>query len=42
MRNIIEGLSGMTCVIPAWRIMDLLDCDVLKEQRRREMDLREK
>ena len=30
----VKGLSGMTCVIPAQRIMDVLNLPRLKEQRR--------
>jgi hypothetical protein len=29
----IRGLSGMTCVLPAWTIMEVLDLPNLKEQR---------
>lgn len=36
----IKGLSGMTCVIPAWRIMDILNCDTFKEQREKEEKIR--
>jgi hypothetical protein len=31
----IEGMSGMTCVIPAWRIGELLHREDLVEQRKR-------
>ena len=30
----IRGLSGMTCVIPAWRIMDILNSENLGNQRK--------
>jgi hypothetical protein len=29
----VEGMSGMTCVIPAWQIMEVLDMPILKEIR---------
>jgi len=29
----VEGMSGMTCVIPAWHIMEVLDMPVLKGPR---------
>jgi hypothetical protein len=29
----VEGMSGMTCVIPAWNIMEVLDMPVLKDLR---------
>jgi len=32
----VKGLSGMTCVIPAQRILDLLNLSILKKQRREE------
>lgn len=37
----IEGMSGMTCVIPAWRILDLLKRDDLKKLREKELKMRE-
>lgn len=30
----VRGLSGMTCVLPAWSIMEVLNMPKLKEQRR--------
>jgi hypothetical protein len=30
----VEGMSGMTCVIPAWKILEVLNLDKFKEQRR--------
>jgi hypothetical protein len=36
----IEGMSGMTCVIPAWRIAELLSHDTLRKKREEEMALR--
>jgi hypothetical protein len=36
----VEGMSGMTCVIPAWRIMELLESKKFVEQRRREDEIR--
>jgi hypothetical protein len=38
----IEENSGMTCVIPAWRIMELLNCDQLVQQRERVEAARQK
>ena len=38
----IEGMSGMTCVIPAWRISDLLSREDLTEQRKKVEAMREK
>jgi len=29
----VEGMSGMTCVIPAWKIAEVLDMPALKKQR---------
>lgn len=29
-----EDNSGITCVLPAWRITEILDCDELKRERR--------
>jgi hypothetical protein len=29
----IEGMSGMTCVIPAWQILEVLDMPKLKNRR---------
>ena len=29
----VEGMSGMTCVIPAWQIMEVLDMPILKKLR---------
>lgn len=29
----VEGMSGMTCVIPAWQIMEVLDMPQLKGPR---------
>jgi hypothetical protein len=29
----VEGVSGMTCVIPAWQIMEVLDMPILKKLR---------
>jgi Trypsin-like peptidase domain len=31
----VKGLSGMTCVLPAWNIMEVLNLPKLLEQRRR-------
>lgn len=31
--NYVEGLSGMTCVAPAWKLMELLEIDKLKKRR---------
>jgi hypothetical protein len=31
----VEGMSGMTCVIPAWQIMELLDTPKIQEHRQR-------
>jgi hypothetical protein len=31
--NVVTGLSGMTCVVPADRILDVLDLPELKMQR---------
>jgi hypothetical protein len=36
----IEGMSGMTCVIPVWRITALLNCEKLVQQRMKEDSLR--
>jgi hypothetical protein len=33
----VEGMSGMTCVVPAWRIADVLNHDTLKNQRQKEI-----
>lgn len=30
----IEGMSGMTCVIPAWQITKLLNCEALVKMRK--------
>ncbi len=32
----VEGMSGMTCVIPAWHIMEVLDMPTLKDLRQPE------
>lgn len=32
-KRVVVGMSGMTCAIPAWRIMTLLDTPALKKQR---------
>jgi hypothetical protein len=29
----IEGMSGMTCVIPAWQVLEVLDMPELKNPR---------
>jgi hypothetical protein len=29
----VAGLSGMTCVIPAWQILEILDTQELKDRR---------
>ena len=29
----IKGMSGMTCVCPAWQIMELLDVEVFAKER---------
>ena len=31
----IKGLSGMTCVLPAWAIIEVLNMDALRVQRER-------
>lgn len=35
----VKGVSGMTCVIPAVEIVNVLDCELLDEQRRQENEL---
>ena len=30
----VAGFSGMTGVVPAWKIRELIDCDALKQQRK--------
>ena len=37
-KHYIDGVSGMTCVIPAWEIMETLNMPKLKEQRERADD----
>jgi hypothetical protein len=34
----VEGMSGMTCVIPAWHIIEVLQLPVLQKLRRPEID----
>jgi hypothetical protein len=36
--NYVEGMSGMTCVVPAWAILELLDHERIKEFIRIEED----
>jgi hypothetical protein len=31
----VQGLSGMTCVAPAWKIEELLECEALAQERQR-------
>ncbi len=34
----VEGMSGMTCVIPAWQILEVLDVPILKDLRQPAID----
>lgn len=38
----VRGLSGMTCVLPAWSIMDVLNLPKLREHRRMQDDMEER
>ena len=35
----VDGLSGMTCVIPAWEIMEVLNLPKLQEARKQKAKL---
>jgi hypothetical protein len=41
-KEYVKGLSGMTCVIPAWEIMNILNCETLMEQRKQVEIMRKK
>jgi hypothetical protein len=34
----VEGMSGMTCVVPAWQLLEVLDMPELKKLRQPEID----
>jgi len=34
--DVVEGLSGMTCVLPAWQILEVLNMPKLTDQREKE------